>query len=270
MSVPLNEMGSLRNSLSDFEHVGRAAHPGLNVPAGAFQRYLAARVSLSVAVQPELAGDLYLACACEEQLPSARERLAALHQKPLRETLHRALGNASLADEATQVTFERVLLGKLSDYSGRGPLAHWLAVVGLRTGLKLRGATPANEVGLEAILDLPEDVSDLELVNKYGREAIKLAFKEAVTTLSAKERTLLRLNVLEGLNIAALGQMYGVHRATVARWVADARVALLKETRRTLSRTLKLDEPELDSLLRLADSKLELSLSTLFKDAVAD
>ncbi len=247
----------------ELERSARAEHPQLCVPAGEFDQYVASRVPDDTRLEQLNTADLYLACACELHVEGAAQRLAELHEKTLRDTLRKSLGDASLADEATQVTLERVLLGKLASYSGRGPLSHWLAVVGLRTGLELRGPASSQDVDWEALLETPAEMSDPDLVRKFGRESIKRAIEEAVQTLSAKERTLLRLNVLEGLNIAALGQMYAVHRATVARWLAQAREQLLKETREHLRRTLKIEGSEFESLLRLADSKLELSLSAL-------
>lgn len=249
--------------LHELEQNARVEHPHLHVPAGAFAQYAAARVLDDTSFNQLNAADLYLACACALRLDGAAQRLAELHEKVLRETLRKALGDASLADEATQVTFERMLSGKLTGYSGHGPLSHWLAVVGLRTGLELRGPASPQNVDWESLLEAPAEVSDPDLVRKFGRESVKRAIEEAVKSLSAKERTLLRLNVLEGLNIATLGQMYAVHRATVARWIAGAREQLLKETREHLRRTLKIEGAELESLLRLADSKLELSLSVL-------
>ena len=41
-------------------------------------------------------------------------------------------------------------------------------------------------------------------------------------TLSAQERTVLRLHVLDGLGTDEIGALYKVHRTTVARWQAQA------------------------------------------------
>ena len=54
-----------------------------------------------------------------------------------------------------------------------------------------------------------------------------------------------------------------VHRATAARWVAHAREALVGGVRRTLETRFRIGSDELDSLLRLVHSRLELSLGLL-------
>ena len=54
-----------------------------------------------------------------------------------------------------------------------------------------------------------------------------------------------------------------VHRATVARWLAELREHLLAATRAHLAESLQLKEDELDSLIRLLRTELSLSLSPL-------
>ena len=198
----------------ELERSARAEHPQLRVPAGEFDQYVASRVPDDTRLEQLNTADLYL--ACELHVEGAAQRLAELHEKTLRDTLRKSLGDASLADEATQVTLERVLLGKLASYSGRGPLSHWLAVVGLRTGLELRGPASSQDVDWEALLETPAEMSDPDLVRKFGRESIKRAIEEAVQTLSAKERTLLQPNELGCVNIASLAQLAASHQAQVS------------------------------------------------------
>ncbi len=74
-------------------------------------------------------------------------------------------------------------------------------------------------------------------------------------------RTLLRMHVVEGVTLDGLAMAYGAHRATIARWLAAARSALLKGTRARLAGSLKLKPEEVDSLIELARSRLEISIS---------
>jgi RNA polymerase sigma-70 factor (ECF subfamily) len=57
--------------------------------------------------------------------------------------------------------------------------------------------------------------------------------------------------------------MYGVNAATVARWNAAIRAGLLAEVERFLKDRRGIEPSELPSLLGLARSQLELSLSGL-------
>ena len=65
---------------------------------------------------------------------------------------------------------------------------------------------------------------------------------------------------LDGLTMDAIGGIYQVHRITVVRWMNQARQALAKETRRELSTRLRVDHQELESIMRLIESQMEVSL----------
>jgi RNA polymerase sigma-70 factor (ECF subfamily) len=54
--------------------------------------------------------------------------------------------------------------------------------------------------------------------------------------------------------------MYDVSARTVQRWLLDLREGLLKKTREGLRARLSLSPSELDSLLGLVDSQLQVSL----------
>jgi RNA polymerase sigma-70 factor, ECF subfamily len=54
-----------------------------------------------------------------------------------------------------------------------------------------------------------------------------------------------------------------VHRATCARWLADARADLGKQTRKRLVAALGTPSDELESVLRFLDSDIELSISRI-------
>ena len=54
-----------------------------------------------------------------------------------------------------------------------------------------------------------------------------------------------------------------VHRATVARRITRARDALLSGTRRRLMMRLKLDRSELDSVMRMIESNVHVSLQRM-------
>jgi len=62
-----------------------------------------------------------------------------------------------------------------------------------------------------------------------------------------------------------MGALYGVHRATAARWAVAAQEALLEKTRRRLTERLRLTHSQLDSVLRLISSKLDINLSRLLR-----
>ena len=65
------------------------------------------------------------------------------------------------------------------------------------------------------------------------------------------------------MNIEQIGALYGVHRATVARWIASAREGIAGTTRRLLAERLGMPALEIESLVRLCQSRLDVGFSAL-------
>jgi RNA polymerase sigma-70 factor (ECF subfamily) len=93
--------------------------------------------------------------------------------------------------------------------------------------------------------------------------------REAISTLDAEQRNLLRLHYLEGLTLDELAAFFGVHRATIARRVAEAREAVSDGMAERLKAALGLSAADLDSLLVLLRSQLEVSISACFAETAA-
>jgi RNA polymerase sigma-70 factor (ECF subfamily) len=102
-----------------------------------------------------------------------------------------------------------------------------------------------------------EDDPEVAYLKRLYREEFKRAFHAAVDALDARDRLLLRQHALDGLSIDQLATLNGVHRATVARWVAAAREALLAATQQQMVRRLRLSRSELASVMRLIRSQLD-------------
>jgi RNA polymerase sigma-70 factor, ECF subfamily len=84
-----------------------------------------------------------------------------------------------------------------------------------------------------------------------------------VKGLSDHDRVLLRQHHLDQLTIDELASLHKVHRATAARWIANARASLLSRVRERMIERLSISGGELDSALRLARSQLEVSIHRL-------
>jgi len=83
--------------------------------------------------------------------------------------------------------------------------------------------------------------------------------------LSEKERTILRLYIVERMTFAALGDLYKIGQSTAARWVAAARNALIHATRRELRTALHLTDSDSDRLVALVRSQVDASVRTLLR-----
>jgi RNA polymerase sigma-70 factor (ECF subfamily) len=107
----------------------------------------------------------------------------------------------------------------------------------------------------------------LDYAKEIYRQAFKRAFEAALRTLPDRERTLLRQHYLDGLSIDKLASLYRVHRATAARLLVRARVRVLEATRAQMMSQLDVRSQDLDSILRLIRSQIEISLHDLQRRA---
>ena len=72
---------------------------------------------------------------------------------------------------------------------------------------------------------------------------------------------MLRFYLIDKLNIAEIGALFGLNRATIGRRIVDAREKVLEGTKRRLKERLRIPTVELDSLIAALQSQVELSLS---------
>jgi RNA polymerase sigma-70 factor (ECF subfamily) len=73
----------------------------------------------------------------------------------------------------------------------------------------------------------------------------------------------LRLLFLQGENIETIGRTYGVHRATVGRWIAAARAEVVAAVRAELGARFGLAGGDCDSIAFTLHGRLSVSLTNL-------
>ena len=212
------------------------------------------------------AADLYLAAACADGDPVA----LAVFRDELLPAMRQALGAIALPAETIAEAEQRVLVmlfvgpaPQIAGYSGRGRLRSWLRSVGVRTGRRLAGLLHAADSDVE-LDELPAAVRDPELDMLRSRYAdeVRHAFVAALDALTDRQRLVLRQYYLDGLTIDQLAALYKINRATAARWVAGARLAIITNTRTRLIAD-GVPESEVDSIIRLVRSQLTVSLGVL-------
>lgn len=241
------------------------AHPTLAPSAPALAQALKGRPGTALA-EVRYAEDYVLAIACLMQVPQALEaldRLVVGHAAP---AIMRVVKCAAQTDDLLQQLRARVFTadGKLQSYRGQGPLGGWLRAIAVRQALEFKeslNGRPPEELPEE--LPLVEDDVELRYLRLRHREAFKAAFKAAFSALSPRDRTVVRLNLADGISLERLGASYGVHKSTVSRWVAAAR-ALLRDTLRSeLCTRLGMDGRAVDSLLDAVGPNFSMSLPSL-------
>jgi len=213
------------------------------------------------------AADLFLATACAAGDAAA----IALFRAQLAPALRQALGKlaipAAAIDETEQRVWIMLLVGdtaQIRQYSGRGRLRSWVRSIAVRTARRLAGAAHA-QGGERELSELPAAVRDpeLELLRaRYGAQ-VKAALAHAMAELTPRQRNVLRQYHLDGLTIDRLAALYQINRATAARWVAGARLALVAAMRARLVAELAIDTREVDSIIRMVRSELSISVREL-------
>jgi len=267
----------LEAALAAIEERARAANPGVEVAAATFFAYVAERVPADRPVLASLArmatDDIYLACACAGGDARAVARFDEILDKEVAVALAQVqIPGADLGD-IKQKLRQRLLLADdrpqpyIVDYAGRGDLRAWVKVVAVRDALQIRRKLKREVLVEHAEVPLDEAIDpELREIKKMYVADFKDAFQASLRGLAARERNLLRHHFLHGLNIDEIGGIYGVHRATVARWIAKAREDLLRATRLRLMDKLNANSADVESIMALVKSNLDASISRLLVD----
>jgi RNA polymerase sigma-70 factor (ECF subfamily) len=250
----------------------RAEAPGVEVDPAAFARHVAERATLDRQGRPALAGlhagALWIACGCVANAADAIAAFEADYAPAMTAALARTF-DRGLAQDAELALRERLFLvgpddmPRLASYSGRGDLRAWLRAAAVRTAIDLTRTRRTIAVAPDALADAGADDPLLAGLKASYRDAFRDAFAAAARALTDRERTLLRYRFSDDLSIDEIGALYGVHRATAARWLAAIRETLFEATRAAIMARLGVGEDEIDSVLRLVDSQLDVSISAL-------
>jgi RNA polymerase sigma-70 factor (ECF subfamily) len=246
---------------------GRATFGDLGVAEDDVARVAA---PLAPPQQEAHAAEIYLGAACAARLPAALAVLEREYIARVPEMIAAKRLPAHAVDEIRQTVRERLLSGDppyIAGAIGRGPLSGLVAVIANRAAIDwLRAharAAQRTEPTPEADLLVATGDPARDLLRAKYAGAVKAAFEAAIAELPARERTLLRFHLVEGLTIDDLARMYQIHRATAARQIERAREAIAIATRERL--TSAVPAAELGELASLVASQIDLSLSRVLR-----
>ncbi|MFN0247516.1 MAG: hypothetical protein ACKV2T_11570 [Kofleriaceae bacterium] len=264
----------LSNRLAAFADRARAAWPQVEIESSEFLEYVAERIApdANERVLEELfADDLYLALGCVRRDPNALRSCEQAYARDIERGLDAINVPVSIRDEVWSRLRARIFVATpeappaISTFTGRGSLKKWLRVAASRLALNVireqHRETPLQDQ------DLPEAAEDLQLghLKRTYQSAFKEAFAGAIGDLTPDQRMLLRMHLLDKLTIDDLARLHRVHRTSTARWLRDARDVVAAGTRRRLHAALGVADEELDSIMNIVRSRLDLSLSRLFE-----
>ncbi len=184
----------------------------------------------------------------------------------------------TFVDEVCQRTRVRLVVGegggdrpRLAGYRGAGPLRAWVAIAARRVALNAKrdlrpdgaSATPADDL----LADIVDREPDPELRHLRGlyRSELREAVTAALAGLADRGRAVLRLRFVDGLELAQIGRLYRVHESTASRWISAALDQVRTAARAHLMARLAVTTETADSVARLLQSGLALSVARLLR-----
>ena len=258
-------------ALARWCEVGHTTWPRVDVTATALAAHLD-RLGIPHAEHVHGA-DLYLACACAANDAAAVATFDQEFAPVIRAAVRRLDSADDFVDEVVQVIRERLLVApgdgaaRIADYAGDGPLRAWVRIAAIRIAMNmLRDRKRDVLVDDDRFFDvIANEQGERGSAERY-REAAAESLRAAFAALTPRERNLLRMHHLHGLTVDDLAPTLGVHRATVARWLAASRESLLAATRAGLLTRLDVGEATVDSILRGIASQVDISVVRLLAD----
>ena len=244
----------------------RCCWPDVELAADIFEQHLRALGHTRQA--PSCAAEVYLACAAARGDAAACAQLERRYIDPARDTIGHLTNDATLRDALLQQVRDKLLVGpppRLLAYAGTTKLESWIRLVSKRCAIDHFRSVRRQTRHLGALQREPhtsphglESTVDLDRL----RELFARAVIEALRQLSTRDRTILRLHYASGASIDALGQAYGVHRATAARWIERIRGQLFEAVRGSVREQRALTEHDFSALAAVLQTQIDLVLSS--------
>jgi RNA polymerase sigma-70 factor, ECF subfamily len=265
------DVAGLEQALVVLVQKARAVYPGLAVDDATFVGHLGDRIGEAgpTGLGEVNVPDLLLARACSRGEHAAILIFEDRCMRRAEGAIGRKGVSRDVVEEAKQNVRERMLVGdgapRILDYNGKGELKHWLRVAVVREAIYLSKKAD-KDVGITYELFTVADSTDSPEVKYFKakyRAEYKAAFEAAIAQLGSRERSLLRQQYVLGMTVDQIGTIYQVHRATAARWVQTAREDLLAKARFELAQRTGLSRAELENIVRLIESQLNVSLNRL-------
>jgi len=277
--------GELGTRLAELCARGRAAFPELRVADEAFVRHLACCVIADEAGERGAGAlgsmaieDLYLACACLAGIDGAIAEFDARCSASIRTAVAAMTSKRLERDEVEQQLRTELFVGaagappKIRSYRGHAPLRRWAAVAARRLAISmLRSVHVEGRVRENAALAADLNWTDpaVALAKHRYYADFRRALEEAISQVGDRERMLLRLHLVKGATTRKIAEIYRVSQPTASRWLDQARARILEETQRLLRERLKLSAEEIESLVALIKSQLDLSLSRILQPSAS-
>ncbi|HEY5923675.1 MAG TPA: sigma-70 family RNA polymerase sigma factor [Kofleriaceae bacterium] len=257
----------------DWVTTAQAAWPDIVLDQNTFIAEVCSRIAANANQHPASTlhvADLWLAIACAHGNRVALAAFDVQYVAPLARILAPTGLSVDQIEDVKQELRRKLLVAdggvpRIAEYSGRAELRLWVRTIATRAAIdaiRRRREDPADDDDIGALPAIVDDPELAHLKDRY-RSELADAIREAIARLQPRERLLLKYHFVDGFSIDRLGAIYGIHRATAARWLTAAREALADRAHRLLIARTGVTASELHSIVRLVQSQLEVSVRRL-------
>jgi RNA polymerase sigma-70 factor (ECF subfamily) len=234
----------------------------------------AAALDISPAALELHSDDLFLAFACLEAESRALHSFEANYLSQVDSHVRRFGLPPDLLDEVRQRVRVKLLVGAtpgIARYAGHGPLMAFVRVTAIRVAVDA-AATVGSSTAASADEFLDSYASfveapELTVIKDVYRDRFRAQLESSLAALAPAEKTLLRLHVVDRLNIDAIGVIYRTHRATIARRLVQVRTKVLDDFRRQFATRWGISTSDVRSLARLLGDEIHISARRILAPA---
>lgn len=217
------------------------------------------------------AADLALAAACAAGDAAALATFDALLVEVVGRAVQRIDASPAFSDVVVQELRVRLLSGerpRIVEYAGRSSLRSWLMTAAVRTALNARrGMAERPHESLDSNIRALAAEPDMALLRAQARGELATSVRAALGRLAPRDRTLLRLSVVDRVGVEGLARMYGVSKSSSQRWLAEARESLRSLVRADLCTRLALTPTELESFVHVLSDDIDVSVERMLAES---
>ena len=228
--------------------------------------------------------DLCLALACAKGDEAAWEDFYREYRSYMINISRTMTQDAGAAEQLADSTFglresAGARVSKFSFYSGRGSLRGWLRAVVFQlsadhhrqTNRLVQTDEPEDMDRLVRAGPEPEraDPSDLEFVRQRYSSAVSAALRRAMGELETRERLLLAYYYYDDMTLREIGQVFGVHEATISRWLTKVQKRVRKFVEKGLVRDHSFNRREVAEAIELAAEQMDITVGDYLLESVS-
>ncbi len=270
-SISLVDLDQLEKTLAAIVEDARRTWPTLDIPPIWFIPYLAERLppatDVMQCIQNIQTRDLYIACGVANLVPNAVDLFERHFGNKIKECLSRYENIPDREGRIQQQILDKLLTmdgngpGTIAQFRGRGSLISWLRVTATHMAIRKRKTKypqGAKQYGLPK-MDSPG--AGFMYIRHNLRQQYKRAFQEAMTSLTPRERNLLRQRILDGMTIDDIAAFHSAHRVTASKWLVTLRQKLSETTLEIMADRLNISTDEYEDIMQIIHAQLDFSIT---------